>query len=241
MINIMSTMTSAQLLIKYKSIFDERKKSSKKEADKLSDAIEELEKDVIIPILNTPSEKIESFLDQNLQLINEKITDFILKIINPETIENVIKSSTESVYNIINDIKEGKIGSAYSKDVLMKLVDLFELEAFNEIYLLSLGGKNLDLINMINIVITELKRANIGIEELVNISAKLNALMFTSFYILAENRAEHEQKLEEIASLALKYAEEKDSIITVLQIVTDKDLEKEVDEAYRKAIPKEAI
>ena len=134
-------------------------------------------------------------------------------------------------YNIINDIKEGKIGSAYSKDVLMKLVDLFELEAFNEIYLLSLGGKNL--------FITELKRANIGIEELVNISAKLNALMFTSFYILAENRAEHEQKLEEIASLALKYAEEKDSIITVLQIVIDKDLEKEVDEAYKKALTAE--
>lgn len=204
--------------------------------DEIEAVIEELEKNLIIPLLNVPLGKVESFLDQNLNLIKDALQNFSIKIFeHPDILKSAVREQKD-MPEVIKDLKLGKIGSAYSKDIYEKLIDTLELETFNENYLLSFGGEGFNFINIALIVMTKLEKAGIDFKELSDISIKLGALIFTIFDIIARNDAAYEPKLKEIVSLAAKYAEKKDDILTILQILIDKDLEKEADEAYNEAI-----
>ena len=201
------------------------------------DLLKKLGNDLVLPLLQASD--IEKFMEENFDRILEIELDVITKIVkDEEAVNKNIEGQFDEIWILLKDIRKGTIGGAFNLELREKLADVLELELSNDIYMLKLvAGKTYMNLILNSLQISEwLEEAKIDASDLFRIEVKVSALVFAIFYILAMNEASYEGKLSEIVSIANKYAEEKDDYLTVLQIVADKNLKKEVDEAYKEAL-----
>jgi len=141
------------------------------------------------------------------------------KLNNTNEILSVFESAGEDLRALANKIKEGKIGSAYDRELREKLAEELEVEAFNEDF-------------MRNKSISQIPRA----DYLLSLCVKEKIVFLFTLEILVENDKTLEPVLKETTSLLTEYIEEKDDFFTMLEIYLDLVERAEFEEALKEAL-----
>jgi len=126
------------------------------------------------------------------------------KLKNTNEILSVLESAGEDLRALANKIKEGKIGSAYDRELREKLAEELEVEAFNE-----------DFVR--NKSISQIPRA----AYLLSLCVKEKIVFLFTLEILSENDKALEPVLKEAIELLSEFVEEKDDFFTMLEIYLD--------------------
>jgi len=141
------------------------------------------------------------------------------KLKNTNEILSTLENAGEDLRALANKIKEGKIGSAYDRELREKLAEELEVEAFNEDF-------------MRNKSISQIPRA----DYLLSLCVKEKIVFLFTLEILSENDKTLEPVLKETTSLLTEYIEEKDDFFTMLEIYSDPVERAEFEEALKEAL-----
>jgi lysyl-tRNA synthetase class I len=206
--------------------------------EKMEASAKAITENLAMPLLSVPAGSIESYITQNM----DAITSFEINYLEQITkIPDLTKTIMAAMPEITKELESEKIGPAFGKDIHDTFHDALTLELFNENFFtnkfLNNGISNkLDMQAQMSLLFTEFVGAGIDINELFNVSVKLFAVFIGLITGLMDNDSRQEARLRELASLASRYAEEKDSLITTFEITSNKETKAELDEAYREAI-----
>jgi len=140
------------------------------------------------------------------------------KLKNTKAILTTLENAGEDLRALANKIEEGKIGSAYERELREKIAEELEVEAFNEDFMESES-------------ISRIPRAN----YLLSLCVKAKIVFLFTLEILAENDKTLEPVLKEASALLTDFVEEKDDFFTLLEIYSDPKKRKEFEEAEREA------
>jgi len=138
---------------------------------------------------------------------------------NVKAILSALESAGNDLKELANKIKEGKIGSAYERELRKKIAEEFEVEAFNE--------------NVIkNKSISRIPRA----DYLLRLCVKEKIVFLFALEILVENDKALEPVLKEASELLSEFVEEKDDFFTMLEIYLDPVERAEFEEALKEVL-----
>ncbi|PSN82963.1 hypothetical protein B9Q01_06400 [Candidatus Marsarchaeota G1 archaeon OSP_D] len=141
------------------------------------------------------------------------------KLKNTNEILSVFESAGEDLRALANKIEEGKIGSAYDRELREKLAEELEVEAFNEDFVKSKS-------------ISQILRA----DYLISLCVKAKIVFLFTLEILSENDKTLEPVLKEASDLLSEFVEEKDDFFTMLEIYLDPVERAEFEEALKEAL-----
>jgi len=126
------------------------------------------------------------------------------KLKNKNTILSTLENASEDLRTLANKIEEGKIGSAYDRELREKLAEELEVEAFNEDFMRSKS-------------ISRIPRA----DYLISLCMKEKIVFLFVLEILSENDKTLKPVLKEAIGLLSEFVEEKDDFFTMLEIYLD--------------------
>jgi len=141
------------------------------------------------------------------------------KLKNKNAILSTLENAGEDLRALANKIEEGKIGSAYDRELREKLAEELEVEAFNEDF-------------MRNKRISQIPR----VDYLISLCMKEKIVFLFVLEILSENDKTLEPVLKEAIGLLSEFVEEKDDFFTMLEIYLDPVKRAEFEEALKEAL-----
>jgi len=199
---------------------------------KLDEAIEKSFSE-IKKIYNVEPSKIEEYIEQNFEKLSFALINFLLSIDAFKIIETIDKTEVEE---FISDIESGKIGSSYDKEILNKIADAYSLEDFNETPFFEVIKSGADLNSKLEIFYSKLKAAGFDENEFIKLSNRIAITFYALLYGLLKNDKKLEPALKVLAELFKNDVEEKDNILTLLEIYSDEEKRKEFEESYNEAL-----
>jgi len=207
-------------------------KINKNKTKKLDEAIEKSFSE-IKKIYNVEPSKIEEYIEQNFEKLSFALFNFLLSIDAFKIIETMDKTE---VKDFISDIESGKIGSSYDKEILNKIADAYSLEDFNETPFFEVIKSGADLNSKLEIFYSKLKAAGFDANEFIKLSERIAITFYALLYGLLKNDKKLEPALKVLAELFKNDVEEKDNILTLLEIYSDEEKRKEFEESYNEAL-----
>jgi hypothetical protein len=207
-------------------------KINKNKTKELDEAIEKSFSE-IKKIYNVEPSKIEEYIEQNFEKLSFALINFLLSIDAFKIIETIDKTEVEE---FISDIESGKIGSSYDKEILNKIADAYSLEDFNETPFFEVIKSGADLNSKLEIFYSKLKAAGFDENEFIKLSNRIAITFYALLYGLLKNDKKLEPALKVLAELFKNDVEEKDNILTLLEIYSDEEKRKEFEESYNEAL-----
>jgi len=198
------------------------------------DLIEEKGFDEIKKVYSVEPSKVEEYIEKNY----EKLLRAFIKLLEDLIFEQNIFDKIEKgdLVDLASDIKNGKIGSSYDKEILNEIAEAFELEVSNESPLLEIFKKGVDAVELFNIFPYKLKAAGFDMDEFIKLSFKVDFIFFALVFGLLINDKRLESTVKALARLFKKHIEEKDDVLTLVEIYSDEKIKKEFEEAYKGAV-----
>jgi len=198
------------------------------------DLIEQKGSDEIKKVYSVEPSKVEGYIEKNY----EKLLRAFIKLVEDLIFEQNIFDKIEKadLIDLASDIKNGKIGSSYDKEILNEIAEAFELEVSNESPLLEIFKKGADAVEYFNIFPYKLKAAGFDMDEFIKLSFKVDFTFFALVFGLLINDKRLESTVKELAKLFKKYIEEKDDVLTLIEIYSDEKTRKEFEGAYKGAV-----
>jgi len=141
------------------------------------------------------------------------------KLKNTNEILSTLESAGEDLEELAKKIEEGKIGSAYERELHEEIAEELEVEAFNEDF-------------MRNKSISQIPRA----DYMISLCVKEKIVFLFTLEILSENDKTLEPVLKEASELLSEFVEEKDDFFTMLEIYLDPVERAEFEEALKEAL-----
>jgi len=184
-------------------------------------------------IYNVEPSKIEEYIEHNFEKLFFALTNFFLSIYAPKIIEKIEKTDLE---DFISDIESGQIGSSYDKEILNKIVDAYSLEVFNETPFFEVIKSGADLNSKLETFYSKLKAAGFDANEFIKLSARIVITFYALLYGLLKNDKKLEPALKVLAEMFKNNAEEKDDMLTFVEIYSDEEKRKDFEESYNEAL-----
>jgi hypothetical protein len=198
------------------------------------DLTEQKSFDEIKKVYSVQPSKVDGYIEKNY----EKLLRAFIKLVEDLIFEQNIFDKIEKadLIDLASDIKNGKIGSSYDKEILNEIAEAFELEVSNESPLLEIFKKGVDAVKLFNIFPYKLKAAGFDMDEFIKLSFKVDFIFLALVFGLLINDKRLEPTAKALARLFKKYVEEKDDILTLVEIYSDEKTRKEFEEAYKGAV-----
>jgi hypothetical protein len=211
-----------------------RIQSQKTGAHKVYRLYERLRSEVLQPILNTPPEEVEGYLEGKYKGIEGLVADYL-----EESLDYSVSGEVDvlkALGDFRSDLVSGRLGGAYERKVIERIVEVLGLIEANQKLFARLMRTPEKLVRFLELVPIRLKEAGIGFDEFIELSLKMTVVNLCVVEGVFLNQKRLEPVMEKLTELALKYGEEYDDAMTMLEIFSKWESGRGLEEAYKEAL-----
>ncbi len=194
--------------------------------EKMRPEFEAYETKYVIPVMSQNTQNVQRYIEETSDKFIEYLGDLTLKIVSNEGPQIL----TDVMAVMGSDMMSSRMrDKSFPDKVTDSLREAVELEYENTAFLVGRYGQLMFSPDFPAIA----ESAGLDFDEFIKVSGNLYLSMSVLAYGIWTKDKRYTPLMSEIARLCLRYAEERDSLITTIGIALDPEKRKSIEDSYR--------